>query len=244
MPERYSAPEDAREGLALSKSAVDVGFATATQAQGTWLTDANKSWPVDMLAGFVIEILTGDQAGDRRLIRNNDATVIRPTTNFSGAIAIGDLYVITPGLPPGHASITVRSASGALSAAETSTPVTGLGWAKYAVVRLDVTTITTPDGDDEIDFYLQTSYNAGGDWVDLENIHFATADNGNTAIRLLVVTPQRPTAADVAETETDGTLADNTKLDLPLGDRLRISVVLTGASAPTYAYNAEGSVKG
>ena len=137
----------------------------------------------------------------------------------------------------GALSTALRSASGALTAGESTAAITGLQGAILAVVRLDVTTITTPDADDEVDFYIQTSYNEGTDWVDLENIHFATANNGQTALRLIVIA--LPQSSAIAGTETDGALADNTKLDLPIGDRIRIKTTVTGATAPTYAYNAE-----
>ena len=135
------------------------------------------------------------------------------------------------------ASRILRGASGALTAGETTTPITGIGWANVAVVRLDVTTQTLPDGDDEVDFYIQTSYNEGVDWVDLENFHLATAQNGGTSIREIIIDSNQSNVGAI--TETDGTLADNTKNTLPLGDRLRISTAVTGATAPTYAYNAE-----
>ena len=135
----------------------------------------------------------------------------------------------------------LRAASGELSAGETTDEIIGLGWAKEAVVRLDVTTITTPDGDDEVDFYVQTSYNEGTDWADLENVHYATGDDGTTAIVLIVI--GGPQSSAVGRAETDGTLADSSKLDLPLGDRLRIRTAVTGATAPTYAYNAEVLLK-
>ena len=131
--------------------------------------------------------------------------------------------------------VVVRAASGDLTAGETITPITGLGIFSTAILRLDVTKITTPDGDDEVDFYIQTSYNEGDDWIDIECIHFATADNGNTAQKVCLISP--PQSSAVARDETDGTLADDTKLDLPFGDRVRIVVKVTGATAPTYAYS-------
>lgn len=138
-------------------------------------------------------------------------------------------------------NVVVRAASGSLVAGETTTAIQEIGWAKTAVIRLDVTTLTLPDADDVVDFYLQTSYNEGVDWVDIENIHFATADNGTTSKKLLVVSD--PQSSAVARAETDGALADNTKLDLPLGDRVRIKTAVEGATAPTYAYNAEMSLR-
>ena len=141
-----------------------------------------------------------------------------------------------------YEAYTLREASGNLTAGETSPVVTGLGWADEVVVRLDVTTITTPDGDDEVDFYIETSYNQGVDWADVENIHFDNADNGNSSVRLIVI--GRPQSSAVARAETAATLADDTKLDLPPGDRIRIQTAVTGATAPTYAYSAEVYARG
>ena len=137
-------------------------------------------------------------------------------------------------------NIPLRSASGALTAGETTPALTGIGWARLAVIRLDITTLTLADGDDEVDFFIQTSYNAGTDWADVENVHFTVADNGTTIILLIVI--GLPQSSATARTETDAALADDSKLDLPLGDRLRIQTAVTGATAPTYAYNAEVSL--
>ncbi len=139
----------------------------------------------------------------------------------------------TPG--PVLSNVEVRAASGDLTAGETSTPITGLERFTEAVIRLDITKLTM-DGSDEVDFFLQTSYNGGTDWVDIENIHTAVADNGLTPVFELVISG--PQSSAVGRVETDGALADDTKLDLPLGDRIRFKTVIT--DAPTYAYNVEG----
>ena len=140
--------------------------------------------------------------------------------------------------PQGGAEVRIlREPSGTLSAGETITGLDGMEWARLAIVRVDITLITTPDADDQVDFYIQTSYNEGVDWVDLENIHLIDGDNGNTEVDLVVI--GGPKANNTYIAETDGTLSDNTKVDLPLGDRLRIKTLVTGASAPSYAYNAE-----
>jgi hypothetical protein len=123
---------------------------------------------------------------------------------------------------------------GPLSAASISDEVTCMP-AKVAVVDLNVTQITTPDGDDEIDFYIQTTFD-GIDWVDRAQVHFATANNGQTA-RRLVLFGQPASDADIV-TPTDGAIADNTDANVPLGLKVRIKVVLTGATAPSYNYNA------
>ena len=136
----------------------------------------------------------------------------------------------------------LRGPSGPLTAGETSPVLTDLGWVKEAVIRLDITEITTPDGDDEVDWYIQTSYNGGVDWADLENVHVATAENGTTEIHLIVI--GRPDTTTTSRPETDAGLADDTKLDLPIGDRIRIRTVVTGTTAPTYAYNAEIFIRG
>lgn len=134
-------------------------------------------------------------------------------------------------------SQVIRPASGALSAAETGLALLVPGWAKKAIVHLDITTITTADGDDEVDFYIQTTYNRGTDWVDLANVHVANAQNGSPEASLLTFDREQSNVSAIAP--ADAALADDTRANLPLGDRMRIRTAVSGASAPTYAYNAE-----
>lgn len=134
--------------------------------------------------------------------------------------------------------ITLRSASGDLTAGETTTAITGLESYRGGIVRLDVTKTTTADADDEVDYYIQTSYNGGTDWADIENVHYGNGDNGTTEILLLTI-GQLNDSPGTPVTETDGSLADGTQNDIPLGDRIRIKTAVTGDTAPTYAYNAE-----
>ena len=137
--------------------------------------------------------------------------------------------------------ITLREPSGDLAVVDTSPSVDTEGFAT-AVVQLNVTELVMADGDDEVDFYIQTQL-PDGDWADVANAHF---DNGDEPIagatRLIGIGPK---AAGVAViTPTDGTLSDDTNVDLPLGMAVRIRVVLTGATAPTYAYNASIALLG
>jgi hypothetical protein len=221
-----------------------------------------------------------------------------------------------------HNSIGVpfRAASGALAVGEfVPFSQSGAELEKFvrALVHLHVTTITTPDGDDEIDFFVQTAYGDSGfadsgedldgaiddtqqaipvddastfvpgdvirigtermlvtasdnaapgvltvergfagdpraaavdgadidllqvTWEDVANVHFAVGDNGNTAEAFIAVGEMAAGVAVFAH--SDRALADDTDRNLPLGDRLRIVTVLTGADAPTYAYSAQVS---
>lgn len=88
--------------------------------------------------------------------------------------------------PFGSYDDTLRVASGALTAAETSFEMDTHG-AKYAEVKLDITTLTLADADDEVDFYVQTTYDGGTTWVDCQNFHFSNSDNGATVKRFAVV---------------------------------------------------------
>lgn len=135
----------------------------------------------------------------------------------------------------------IRAASGNLVVAEISPEVETEGFAT-AVVQLSVTELIMADADDEVDFYIQTQL-PDDSWADVANAHFANADEPiTTATRLIGIGPK---AAGVAViTPTDGTLADDTDVDLPLGRGVRIRVVLTGATAPTYAYSASISLLG
>lgn len=133
----------------------------------------------------------------------------------------------------------LESGSGALSVASISAAVVTRG--ERAAIFFNATTLTLPDVDDEIDFYFQTTYDGGVNWCDVENIHFANADDGTTAKRVVRFGSEPSYATtDTAVVCTDGTLADNTRVKLPLGDEVRVKVAITGATAPTFAYAAMG----
>ncbi len=151
-------------------------------------------------------------------------------------IALFSVLALTAGVAFAGKSFTLRAASGALTVGETSTEL-GVGLVDQAVVTVNVTTLTVADGDDEVSFFLQTTYDGGATWVDIENVNYATGDTGTTPSIIFTVILSN-TGAETVITPTDGTLADDTKLDLPLGDRIRIKTTVAGATAPTYAYNA------
>lgn len=82
----------------------------------------------------------------------------------------------------------LRLPSGALVAGETTTPpAMDLSAFSSATVFLSVTTLTLPDADDEVDFYIQVSYNGGVNWTDVQNVHFTNADDGTTPLVLVVI---------------------------------------------------------
>lgn len=58
--------------------------------------------------------------------------------------------------------VTLRAASGSLTAGETTSGVSTAGFTR-AVVVVDITTATLPDADDEVDVYLQTTYDGSRD---------------------------------------------------------------------------------
>jgi hypothetical protein len=87
---------------------------------------------------------------------------------------------------------TLREASGNLTAAETTTALSNLGGFETAIVFLNITTLTLADADDEVDFYLQTTYDDGTTWVDIQNFHFDNGDNGTTAHRISYVNASVP----------------------------------------------------
>lgn len=135
----------------------------------------------------------------------------------------------------------IRLASGSLTAAETTGVVPNLGDFKNGIIVVELTTLTVPDADDEVDFYVQTSYDDGDDWYDMINLHVGNASAAtftSTGDYLLSIHQAMSNKGPVLG--TDGTLADDTSADIPLGDRIRIKTAVTGATAPTYAYNAHG----
>jgi len=135
----------------------------------------------------------------------------------------------------------VQAATGDLSANATSTPISCRQY-HTATIHLDITTLTMDDTGDEVDFYFQTTYD-DVKWVDLENVHYANDADGTTPELVLMFGVQEVLAGDNAPiTPTDGGLADDTKVKLPLGLRFRIKVVIVDATGSdiTYAYVATG----
>jgi hypothetical protein len=132
-------------------------------------------------------------------------------------------------------NLTLRAASGNLLVDEVSPEISTTRF-QTVIVDLRVTELVMPDVDDEVDFYIQTELN--GVWVDVANVHFSNADEPiSGANRLVGIGPKA--AGVTVWTPTDGTLADNTSVNLPVGEAVRIKVKLTGATAPTYAYEAK-----
>lgn len=135
---------------------------------------------------------------------------------------------------PSARGIVLRSPSGDLTAGEDG-PVVKCKDFVSAIIDLRVTALVMADADDEVDFYIQTHLN--GQWIDVANVHFDNGDEPITsANRLIGIGPK---AAGVAViTPTDGGIADNTSQDVPLGAAVRIKTIVTGATAPSYAYEA------
>lgn len=73
--------------------------------------------------------------------------------------------------------------------------------------------------------WLQTSLDGGVTWIDVASLAFTTASGR----RGQVVNAYIAAAANI--TFTDGTLADNTKVDGLLGDRIRVKLTTTGTYA-------------
>ncbi len=130
-------------------------------------------------------------------------------------------------------------ATGAITISTEHTPLTGLGQYNNAIIQAIFATLTLPDGDDVIDVYLQTSFDGGTTWVDIENVHFETTEDGNTPTFIFMIGPA-VVGTTTGRTPTDGTITDDTKVDVPLGDRIRFKTLLAGATAPTYNFTAVG----
>lgn len=115
----------------------------------------------------------------------------------------------------------LRLPSGALVAGETTTPVTNLAKFSSAEINLNITTLTLPDADDEVDFFIQVSYDGGGNWTDVQNVHFTNADDGATRLVPIVIDGAKdgpgtiqartgvnpPAATDIVETVPANTLS-------------------------------------
>jgi hypothetical protein len=137
-------------------------------------------------------------------------------------------------------NLELRGPSGNLAVGETSPEIDSRKY-EQAVVDLRVTALVMGDADDEVDFYIQTEIN--GTWVDVANVHFDNGDEPIAGANLLIGIGPKAAGVDVI-TPTDGTLADNTAQDLPVGEAVRIKTKVTGATAPTYAYEARLTLLG
>ncbi len=76
--------------------------------------------------------------------------------------------------------------TGTFSAATTLAEKMTFG--ESAIILLDFTALTLEDPDDEIDAFIQTTYDGGTTWTDLQNFHFSNSDNGSTATNVAVIT--------------------------------------------------------
>src|SRR3990167_800222 len=134
---------------------------------------------------------------------------------------------------------TIRAATGTLSVAETGPVVTLPGHHNQHTFTLSVTTVTTPDADDEVRFWLQTTYDNGTTWRDLANVLLTTAHNGVAQARHIEINPAASaTNIDTSDAGTGGgALADNAvHANLPIADRVRVKTTTAGATLPSYAY--------
>lgn len=134
----------------------------------------------------------------------------------------------------------IRAATGNISGADTGERVPCRG-ASICVLDLDITAFTRPDADEELDAIVQTSYDDGASWVDLENFHTETA-GAQRRIFLLGI----PNTVGSVVTPSDGALADNTKVELPIGTHMRLKMIHTDPlnADSVYAYNASMYFRG
>lgn len=88
--------------------------------------------------------------------------------------------------PDARAQSFIFADTGTFSAATTLAAKPTLG--QSAIIFIDITTLTLADADDEVDFYIQTTYDGATTWTDLQNFHFSNSDNGSTASKVAVIT--------------------------------------------------------
>lgn len=98
------------------------------------------------------------------------------------------------------------------------------------------------DGDGQVLHLNNAPVNAQDiNWVEIAQLTHDNTDNGTSpdAVVVLGSTAVPPVILD----DLDGALADNTILNAPLGDRLRLRTSVAGATAPTYNYSATVSLQ-
>lgn len=107
---------------------------------------------------------------------------------------------------------------------------------RMAIIAVKGDTVVL-DAGEELDLYFQTTYD-GINWVDVRNVHYANADPLLPSPYVVVTIMGMPAdqESDMVEGELgtsvflDGTLADDTEVDLPLGIGLRLRVKTTNAA--------------
>jgi hypothetical protein len=134
-------------------------------------------------------------------------------------------------LNPGPFSLGDFQIGAAATYTNPAGPVSGLSGLDAASLQVQ---LAYGGGGTSINVYIQSSLDQGQTWFDIANIAFGTA-SGTELINLSgldkLTTPTAP---------TNQTLANNTMLDGPIGDRLQAVVVTTG----TYSGNTLVSVRG
>lgn len=73
------------------------------------------------------------------------------------------------------------------------------------------------------------------EWFQVANITYDDSDDGTQPAAVVQIVAQD---GNLIIDDLDEALADNSVLNLPLGDSLRIRVTIAGATAPTYNYEA------
>lgn len=87
--------------------------------------------------------------------------------------------------------------------------------------------LTYGSGGTSADFYVQTSLNGGGTWVDMANFHYTTS-GGASIINLSSLTPKT-----TQYTPTNKAISANSSVDGIIGDRLMVSYVIVGSYSTT-----------
>ncbi len=98
----------------------------------------------------------------------------------------------------------------------------------YGMKELSVeANLTYGSGGTTVKVWIQTSLDAGSNWIDVMSFAFTTSSLRK--IHTVVMPAVVATRTNV--TPTDGSLADNTILDGVLGDRLQAKITTTGTYA-------------
>lgn len=111
-----------------------------------------------------------------------------------------------------------------------------------AIVTINLVTLTLPNASDEVDFYIQTTYDMGQNWHALANIHFTNTETGTTPKHVIFLSDPATTVTNITPTAT--VADDNVNSTVPIGDRIRIFLDLTIVGAISVNYTAQVLAKG
>ena len=129
----------------------------------------------------------------------------------------------------------INASDGAITASTTYAPsaLNQIGFYRECWCVIKTTDQDLPGAGDAVDVFIQTTFDSGNNWVDVENIHFengtavANRDDNETGTWVAALTGAM--ISTTARETGDATIDADTKLDIGFGSGLRVKIVVANA---------------